>query len=392
MTGDAGPSEPDLDLLQADDDLDGLPDVPMRHAVANRVDIDKAVGTHASGQPASADRQRTDRQGSQRLPFVTLETDHRLFAGGPVNPSIGDLDDPPGQVPPQGLERGERPPGQGVVLDVADPALDLPLGPGSSRAAGSRRDPPVLAEHLEARMPDDGAGLGVVRSHQRRGVIAEDLLGNPAEMAASGLDPFEPVILSLGQKRLAEEPSRVTQDDGHELHGDGLTGNRDDFFTEVNLHLLTGWRLEADGGQGLGPGGLPERSDGSLQGPEFDVDSLPGEFLLNDDSIPLGDGLEESLDFLLCGGIKTPCRRALLKADRGPGEITADGIARESQLPSDPFAAQTLAGKFADEVHENRLEHPKVLLRIGQADLVDIRRPNLLRMQGDCAMIGNLGR
>jgi hypothetical protein len=54
----------------------------------------------------------------------------------------------------------------------------------------------------------------------------------------------------------------------------------------------------------------------------------------------------------------------LLKANRGPGEITADGIAGDSQLPSDPFTAQTLAGKFADEVHENRLEHPKVLLRL----------------------------
>ena len=167
MTGNAGSSEPDLNLLQTDDDLDGLADVPVRHAVANRVDINETVGTHATGQATRPDRQRTDRQRSQRLTFVTLETDHRLFAGRSMNPLIGDLDEPPGQVPPEGLERRERPSRQSVVLDVADPSLDLPLGPGSSRTAGSRRDLAVLAERLEARIPDDDAGLGVVRDHQR---------------------------------------------------------------------------------------------------------------------------------------------------------------------------------------------------------------------------------
>jgi len=388
MTGDAGPSQPDLNLLQTDDDLDGLADVPVWHAVANRVDIDEAVGTHATRQAMGPDRQRTDRQGSQRLPFVTLETDHRLFAGGSVNPLIGDLDEPPGQVSSEGLERRERPPGQGVVLDVADSSLDLSLGPGSSRTAGSRRDPAVLTERLEARIPDDGAGPGVVRIDQRRGVVAEDLQGNPLEMAAGGLDSFEPIVLPLRQKRLAKEPSRVAQDDGHELDGDGLVGDRDDFFTEVDLHLLTGRGLEPDGGQSLGPDGLSERSDGALQGPEFDVDALSGEFLLDDDGVAFGDGLEEPLDLFLGGGIETTSGRTLLVADGGPGEITADGIAGDPDLASDPFAAQTLSSEFADEVHEIRLEHASVLLRFSQVDLVDIRRSDLLMMQVDQKHLG----
>ena len=115
---------------------------------------------------------------------------------------IGDRDGPLRQVVLQGLERDERPSGQGVVLDVAHAAFDLPLGPGASRAAGTWGDATVLAEGREAGMPDDRAGLGVVGDHQRRGVVAEDLLGQPAEMAASRVDAFEPVVLSLGEEGL----------------------------------------------------------------------------------------------------------------------------------------------------------------------------------------------
>jgi hypothetical protein len=67
------------------------------------------------------------------LAFVTLETDDRLFVCGAVDALVGDRDGPLRQVLLQGLERDERPPGQGVVLDVAHAAFDLPLGPGASR-------------------------------------------------------------------------------------------------------------------------------------------------------------------------------------------------------------------------------------------------------------------
>ena len=99
-------------------------------------------------------------------------------------------------------------------------------------------------------MPGDHAGLGVVRSHQRRGVVAEDLLGQSAEVAASRVDALEPIVLTLGEKGLAEQSPRVAQDDGHEVDRHGVAGDRDDLLAEVDLHLLTRFGLEPHGGQG----------------------------------------------------------------------------------------------------------------------------------------------
>jgi hypothetical protein len=144
VAGDPRASEPDLDAVGPHDHLDVLADVAMRHAVANGVDIDKTVNTHASGQPSSPHRQRPHRQGPQRLAFVTLKTDAGLFVCSPVNALVGDLDDPLCQVPLQGLKGDERPAGQGVVLDRADAAFDLPLGTGASWSAGTGGDAAVL--------------------------------------------------------------------------------------------------------------------------------------------------------------------------------------------------------------------------------------------------------
>src|SRR5262249_57615119 len=130
--------------------------------------------------------------------LVALESEDRSLVRGPVNATVGDLDDPLRQVPLQGHERGERPPGQGVVLDVADAALDLPLGPGAPRTASTRGDPPILAEGPQAGMPNDRAGRGVVGDHQRRGVVAEDLLGQSTEVAASRVDALGPGGLTFG--------------------------------------------------------------------------------------------------------------------------------------------------------------------------------------------------
>ena len=202
-------------------------------------------------------------------------------------------------------------------------------------------------------------------------------------MTAGGLDPLQPIVLPLREERPAIEPARVAQDHGHELHGDRRAGDRDDLLAEVDLHLLAGRGLEPDGGQGPGSRLLPQRRDGALQGAEVDVDPLLGQLLLNDDGIPLGDGLEEPLDFALGGRVETTRRGTFLEADRGPGAITADGVAGDPQLPSNPFAAQTLAGEFADQVHDIRLEHPTVLLRIAQADLGDVRRSHPRIVQVD---------
>ena len=115
----------------------------------------------------------------------------------------------------------------------------------------------------------------------------------------------------------------------------GLPAIDDDLLAEVDLHLLTRLGLEPDGGQGPGAGLLTERRHGPLQGAEFDLDPLGGEFLLDDDRVPFGDRSEEPFDFALRGLVEPTRRGTILKADPGPGEIASDGVAGDPQPPGD---------------------------------------------------------
>src|SRR5271163_3774033 len=105
------------------------------YAISNCVDVYKTIGTDATLQAAGANGQRACRQRSQGLSLVTLEANGGLFLGRAVDSPVGDVDHPCRQVTLQFLERGERSPGQGVVLDVADAPFDFPFGAGAARAA-----------------------------------------------------------------------------------------------------------------------------------------------------------------------------------------------------------------------------------------------------------------
>ncbi len=103
------------------------------------------------------------------------------------------------------------------------------------------------------------------------------------------------------------------------------------------------------------------------------MDPSGGQFLLNDDGVSLGNGTEELLDFTERGAVEAPRRKTFLKADRGSSEITADGVAGDPQLSSNPFAPETLAGKFVDPIHDIRFQHPGVHLRQSRVDICYIR-------------------
>ena len=107
------------------------------------------------------------------------------------------------------------------------------------------------------------------------------------------------------------------------------------------------------------------------------MDPSGGQFLLNDDGVSLGNGTEELVDFTERGAVEAPRRKTFLKADRGSSEITADGVAGDPQLSSNPFAPETLAGKLADPIHDIRFQHPGVLLRRSQVDICYIRSVRL---------------
>src|SRR5208282_3356469 len=312
---DATTAEPDFYLLFLDYDLDSFADMPMRGTISNRVNINKAVGTDATCQAASAYRQRACLQGAQGLALVTLEADAGLFLGGAVNSLVGNLDRPPSQVTLQVLEGSERATSQSIVLDVADTPFNLPFGPRAARTTGLGCHASVAAERLKPWIPDHLAGLAIVGDHQRRGIVTEDLLGEAPEMLKGTFQALEPVVLSLCEEGPAIKPARVSQHGGHQINLDGLIGDLDDLFTEVDLDLLARRGLEPDSGQRPGPFLLTQGRHGPLQGPQVDMDPSGGQFLLNDDGVSLGNGTEELVDFTERGAVEAPRRKTFLKAD-----------------------------------------------------------------------------
>ena len=202
-------------------------------------------------------------------------------------------------------------------------------------------------------------------------------------MSEGSIQALEPVVLSLREEGPAIKPARVSQHGGHQVDRDGLSGDPDDFFTEVDLDLSTRRSLEPDCGQRSGPLLLAEGCHSPLQGPKVDVGPSAGQLLLNDNSVSLGEGTIQAMDFTERGAVETTCRRTLLKADRGSSEITANGVAGNPQLASNPFAPETLAGQLVDPIHDLRCQHPGVLLRRPQVDTCYIRLALLRVVQVD---------
>jgi hypothetical protein len=137
-----------------------------------------------------------------------------------MNPQIGNLDHPVGKVNSKFLERGERSTCKGIMLDVANAPFDLALGTGAPWAAGLRYQAAVSAKCLESWVPNHFAGLAIVRGHQWRGVIAEDLLSEAAEMLEGPLQALQPVVLPLSEEGSAKEPPRVAEHRRHEVNLD----------------------------------------------------------------------------------------------------------------------------------------------------------------------------
>ena len=202
-------------------------------------------------------------------------------------------------------------------------------------------------------------------------------------MPEGAVEALEPIVLPLREEGPAIQPARVSQNRGHQGDLHGLAGDAHDLLTEVDLHLLSRRGLEPDRGQGLGAFLLAKGHDGSLQSPQLHVDPSTGQFLLNDDGVPLGHSAEEIVHFAEGVAVEPTRRRTVLKADRGSGEITADRVAGDPQLSSDPFAPEPLARQFADPIHDLRFQHPGVLLRGSQVDVCYIQWVRLHAVQVD---------
>lgn len=113
----------DADPPAGNDDADSFADQPPRHAVGVGVDLDRAIGLDPAHQLADLAERRAPVDRLQRARLGAPETLDRRLSGGAVDPAVGNLALPPGEMCVQCRPADEVVPGNGVVLDVADAAL-----------------------------------------------------------------------------------------------------------------------------------------------------------------------------------------------------------------------------------------------------------------------------
>ncbi len=196
------------------------------------------------------------------------------------------------------------------MFDVSDAPFNLSLSAGTAGTTGLRCQSSIPAEGLETWIPDHLTGFTIVGRNQRGGVVTEDLLGKAAEVSEGSIESFEPVILPLREESPAVETPRISQNGGHQVDLHGLPGDSHDLFAEVDLNLMARCGLEPDCGQGLRPLFLAKGRNSSLQGSQINLKSAIGQFLLNDDGVPLGDGTKEILNFMKRAGVETTAGRS----------------------------------------------------------------------------------
>ena len=200
-------------------------------------------------RPSWIRRERLQRQWHQRRPLHVGEVLADLTARGAVDPGVGH-----GQLPVQQeavllLQAGEASPLEGIVLNVVDTLLDLPLVAGRVGPRGPEHDAVMLAE---------GADLGIELGIEPVGLLhggLEVIQDQPprcsAEVAEGILDAAEEVVGGLAVDDLAVGLAGVRQHDAEEMGFAALAVGADDRGTcaEVDLGLITGLAFEAAEGE-----------------------------------------------------------------------------------------------------------------------------------------------
>src|SRR3954451_20408039 len=219
-------------------------------------------------------------EAAQGRGLVALEARDRRLAGRAVDAPVGHLAHPPGEMRLERRPAREAPPGDGVALDVADPALVLALGPRPVGCAGPRPHAPVARERVQPLVEDHLTGLRVVVRDQRAGVVEQQLARHAAEVAEGALDPVEPRRLPLVPERSDQGAARVAESRDEQEAPDGLAPDHHAPPAEVDLHLPARRGLEPHRRASLGRQLTPEMRDRPLDGAEADADLVLGKELL----------------------------------------------------------------------------------------------------------------
>src|SRR3954464_5890819 len=140
-----------------------------------------------------------------------MKSIERALVGRAVDARIGQLH-PRRQML---LERGERveaEPGEGIAFEIFDARLDFAFGAGPIRRARPRLRVPVATEGQVGRMEPDGAGGAIAIDDERARIVPEDGPRHAPEVPERRGDALAPLVLTLREKRLPEQPAGVAED------------------------------------------------------------------------------------------------------------------------------------------------------------------------------------
>ena len=134
-----------------------------------------------------------------------------------------------------------------------------------------------------------------MRADQRTRVVAEHLLGQAAEPLEGPFQTFQPIILTLGEKRPAEQPPGKAQGRCEDGDLDRLAADGDHLFAKVELKLMPWLGLEPHRGQALDLVFAAQGLQDTLAAAQRGDPAPRGQFLLDDDGVSADDGPVEVL-------------------------------------------------------------------------------------------------
>ena len=192
--------------------------------------------------------------------FDLVEVGEHLLLGRAVNPSVSRVPFPLLQKVVLFEKACEHSLPERVLLNVIDPAFDLPLVLRRSRLRGEHRRAVVTAELL-----DLGVELGVKpvgSEHTGLEVVDDDRAGHTAEVLEGVLETLDEVVGRLREDGLAVASPRVRQDDPDDVGLAASAIGADDrgALTEVDLGFESRWGLHPAERHGAGRAVLLQES------------------------------------------------------------------------------------------------------------------------------------
>src|SRR5262249_12059619 len=140
-----------------------------RHRIPIGVDADQIVAGDGARQARLQSKARMTGGGQQVQTLLSKAIDRSLMRGA-MDPLIRDGAAPLGELLGEIDVIHEAPTGQEVALEILDPRLNLPFGPGAVGLAEPWLEAPVLGKGLEGGIPDDAA-LGRAVTDRARAIV-----------------------------------------------------------------------------------------------------------------------------------------------------------------------------------------------------------------------------